>query len=256
MTHKAYKITALTALTSATLLCCVITGRVDRNVIATADAMVEQSSEANDKAEEVFAVETTTVVTTKTPETTTTEKTTARKATTTEVTTTCITTTTVTTTESIPENQGSISLQELEISFDMDVSKPTGLSRDDFIYIMEKLPYDRNGYFSRNAGVIWDECNQRGVNEIFVCGITAWESGWAQVAGFGTNNYFGIRGGNYTTEADGIRGLVSLLADNYLYEGGVCYNGPTITGVGYYYCDPDEWPDKVYGCMALIVESI
>lgn len=306
MTLKTQKYTALAALASATLLGSFCGARLMRATPAT--AMVEQSSEAQSKAEEEcseiqttiqseqketsketeesktseMATNKTETETSRKTEMTTINETTSKSSSTakqvtskassiTEATTTKIASaqTSISTTaeakevdessdnpnESANTNAGSISLDDLKISFDMDVSVPTGLSRDDFITLIEKCPYDKKGYFSRNAGVIWDECNELGVNEIFVCGITAWESGWGRVAGFGKNNYFGIRGGKYATEADGIHGLVSLLAKRYLHEGGSCYHGATITGVSHCYCEPNEWPKKVYECMSMIVSS-
>lgn len=274
MAHKYQKLT-LTALIGATLLCCAFTSSTTQGMdVRTKAILSEQNSEANAKAEESSETQTTGVkerttvaegqTTSITPISTTKVTTTKATTTTTAIETTVVSTTDLigsdmeetTVTEDFLESQEFISLESLEISFDMDVSVTSGLSREDFIYVMENLPYDYCGYFSRNAGGIWDECQQYGVNEFFVCGITAWESGWGQIAGFGSNNYFGIRGGSYATEADGIHGLVSLLANNYLHEGGSCYNGATITGVGHCYCDPDLWPTKVYECMKLIVTSV
>lgn len=148
-----------------------------------------------------------------------------------------------------------IPIEELQIDFDMDVSKPTGLSKEDFVYLISSIPCDYCGYFKRNSDVFWEACNEMGVNEIFACAITAWESDWGRIAGWGQNNYFGIAGGNYQTEAEGIRALVTLLANDYLDESGSYYNGKTITGVSYYYCEPEEWPYRVYEDMCTIVSG-
>ena len=159
-------------------------------------------------------------------------------------------TATTTTTEVM---QTYMPLEELTIDFDMDVSQPTGLSKEDFMTLINNLPCDYCGYYKRYGEVFWETCNELGVNEIFACAIAAWESDWGRIAGWGKNNYFGIAGGNYATEADGVRALVTLLANDYLNESGTYYNGKTITGVSYYYCEPEEWPYRVYDDMRVIV---
>lgn len=171
---------------------------------------------------------------------------------TTQKTTTAMTTTAVTTTTTEPEEQY-MPLEDLIIYFDMDVSQPTGLSKEDFMTLINNLPCDYCGYYKRNGEVFWEACNEMGVNEIFACAIAAWESDWGRIAGWGKNNYFGISGGSYATEAEGVRALVKLLAHDYLDESGTYYNGKTITGVSYFYCEPDEWPYRVYDCMCTIV---
>lgn len=218
-------------------------------------------SETNSKVEEM--AKTTTVSTFTVPRVTTmvTVESTKPQTTTEVVTTTQTTvvetsqvatecTTTQTTAMEVAESY--IPLEELQISFDMDVSKPTGLSKEDFVKLIDNLPYDKYGYFSRNAEVFWEECNEKQVNEIFACGIAAWESGWGKTSGFGKNNYFGIRGGSYSTEEEGVKALVNLLSSKYLNENGSCYNGKTITGVGFCYCDANVWPNKVHDCMQMI----
>jgi len=151
------------------------------------------------------------------------------------------------------DNSEWISTDDVTISYDMDIAKPTGLSKDDFVNLIANLPYDYYGYFERNAGLIWELCQQKSVNEIAACGIIAHESGWAKVSGFGQNNYFGIRGGNYSSEEEGLRAFINMLSDKYLSESGPYYKGKTLYAVGLTYCDGDVWPGKVYGCMKLIL---
>lgn len=163
-----------------------------------------------------------------------------------------------TTTSAIDDSQyepetGWISLDELTISLDMDVSKPSGLSKADFVTLMNMLKYDYNGYYKRNAELIWTLCQEYGMNEIFACGIIAQESGWARVAGWGKNNYFGISGGRYATEEEGLTAFIKLVGNSYLDENGKYYKGKTMHAVGITYCDGTNWPKAVYGCMNLIM---
>lgn len=240
MTRSSRRIvTMLLVATAMMFFTCYITEKIAGNRNVHAENIIE-TSKAESKAEETTTSNTTTT-TTVTSTVTTKKSTTAAK-----------TTEAVTTTMTEPEEQY-MPLEELIIYFDMDVSQPTGLSKEDFMILINNLPCDYCGYYKRNGEVFWEACNEMGVNEIFACAIAAWESDWGRIAGWGKNNYFGILGGSYQTEAEGVYALVSLLANDYLDESGTYYNGKTITGVSYYYCEPDEWPYRVYDCMCTIV---
>lgn len=152
------------------------------------------------------------------------------------------------------QNQDWITLDEVQISLDMDISQPTGLSKEDFVKLINNLPYDKKGYFKRNAETIWSMCQEKGVNEIAACGIIAQESGWGKCHGWGKNNYFGISGGSYSTEEAGVRAFITLLGDKYLHKGGKFYKGKTLHAVGLTYCDGTKWPKAVYGCMKMILK--
>jgi beta-N-acetylglucosaminidase len=71
-----------------------------------------------------------------------------------------------------------IKIEDVRISFDMDVSKPTGLSKEDFVTLVTNMKYDKTGILEKNAGVIWECCQKYNVNEIFVLGICGIESAW------------------------------------------------------------------------------
>ena len=45
-------------------------------------------------------------------------------------------------------------LEDVKISFDMDVSKTTGLSKEDFITLVQNMRYDKTGILEKNAGWI------------------------------------------------------------------------------------------------------
>ncbi|MBR3133715.1 MAG: glucosaminidase domain-containing protein [Clostridia bacterium] len=85
------------------------------------------------------------------------------------------------------------------------IAEPSGVSRNDFIEYCSNMKYDTKGYFSRNAGMIWDYCHKliydqngnivsNGLNEYFVLGVAAYESNWGTSnASLTKNNAFGRR---------------------------------------------------------------
>lgn len=152
-----------------------------------------------------------------------------------------------------------IPLSEVKISFNMDVSKPTGLSREDFIELVTKMRYDRTGILEANAGVIWDCCQKYNVNEIFVLGICGIESAWCSAPQHQrTHNYASLMSKGklipYASDAAGFEALIKLLGQNYLTPGKGVYHGKTITGVGTSYCNTTTWPPKVYKCMQQVFQ--
>ena len=246
MTRKT-KVTAI--ITAVTVLLISANYSNNRNVITAEYNSAEFSAEskAEEKSYDIIVESTVPILTT-----TTTVQTTAKL--TTQITTTTNSTETTQENDYIQEYDDSewISIDEVTISLDMDISQTTGLSKDDFVVLMTNLPYDYYGYFERNAELIWVLCQEKSVNEIAACGIIAHESGWAKVHGWGNNNYFGIRGGSYSSEEEGLRAFINLLSDKYLSESGPYYKGKTLYSVGLTYCDGNVWPGKVYGCMKLI----
>lgn len=152
-----------------------------------------------------------------------------------------------------------IPLSEVKISFNMDVSKPTGLSREDFIELVSKMRYDRTGILEANAGVIWDCCQKYNVNEIFVLGICGIESAWCSAPQHQrTHNYASLMSKGklipYASDVAGFEALIKLLGQNYLTPGKGVYHGKTITGVGTSYCNTTTWPPKVYKCMQQVFQ--
>lgn len=145
-------------------------------------------------------------------------------------------------------------LEDVKISFNMDVSKTTGLSREDFILLVQNCKYDKTGILEKNAGWIWDCCQKYSVNEIFVLGICGIESGWCSAPQHQrTHNYASLMSGGklipYATDEEGFEAMIKLLGQRYLTPGASFYHGATITGVGQCYCNPTSWPKKVYTCM-------
>lgn len=152
-----------------------------------------------------------------------------------------------------------IKLSEVKISIDMDVSKTTGLSQEDFVELVAKMKYDRTGILEKNAAWIWECCQKYNVNEIFVLGICGIESGWCSASQHQrTHNYSSLMSGGklipYSSDEQGFEAMIKLLGQKYLTPGGGLYHGKTIAGVGTCYCNPTSWPSKVYKCMTQVFE--
>ena len=152
-----------------------------------------------------------------------------------------------------------IKLEDVKISFDMDVSKTCGLSKQDFISLVENMKYDRTGILAKNAGYIWEYCQKYSVNEIFVLGICGIESAWCSAPQHqNAHNYSSLMSGGrlipYATDEEGFEAMIKLLGERYLTPGASFYHGATITGVGRCYCNPTSWPGKVYTCMQYVFQ--
>ena len=150
---------------------------------------------------------------------------------------------------------------DIKISKNMDISKRTGLSKEDFKEIIKNLKSDKSKFFYRNADTIYDLCEKYEINEIFFCGLIAAESGW-NIAGNhrSTHNYISLMSKGklikYSSEQEGLEVAAKKLHQNYLTPGGKYYNGKTINGVHKRFCPvSDTWDDLVYGCMKYIVKA-
>lgn len=157
-------------------------------------------------------------------------------------------------TEEYVEVKEYIKIEDVKISFDMDVSKTTGLSKEDFITFVQNMKCDRTGILAKNAGWIWECCQKYSVNEIFVLGVCGIESAWCSAPQHqNTHNYSSLMSGGrlipYATDEAGFEAMIKLLGERYLTPGASFYHGATITGVGTCYCNPTSWPGKVYTCM-------
>ena len=86
-----------------------------------------------------------------------------------------------------------ISIEEITISKDMDLSKRSGISKEDFKIVMTNLKTDTSGFFKENSDILYDLCEKYEINEIFFCGLIAAESGWNIASNHrNTNNYISM----------------------------------------------------------------
>ena len=64
-----------------------------------------------------------------------------------------------------------IQIDEITISKGMDLTKRTGISKEDFKELMKNLKVDTSGFFYENSETIYDLCEKYELNEIFFCGL-------------------------------------------------------------------------------------
>ena len=149
------------------------------------------------------------------------------------------------------------SIKDVKISKTMDLTKRTGLSREDFIKLISGVKADTSGFFENNAGKIYDLCEKYSINEIFFCGLISAESGWNIASNHRkTHNYISLmRNGkliSYGSVNEGLEVAAQKLHYNYLTPGGKFYHGKTLAGVKTCFCPSSTWIDLVYGRMKQI----
>lgn len=149
-------------------------------------------------------------------------------------------------------------IENVKIMRDMNLSIRTGLSKKDFITLVNNVKYFKGTAIQSNAGFIWECCKTYNVNEIFILAVFAQESGWGKdKKHIATNNYGSMMHGGkliqYASAQEGMEANIKHLGENYLSKNGRFYNGPTLDGVKTKYCPTDPWTEGVYGCMVKIL---
>lgn len=153
-----------------------------------------------------------------------------------------------------------ISISEVKISRNMDLTVRTGLSREDFIKLISGVKQDTSGFFEQNAGTIYDLCKEYSLNEVFFCGLISAESGWNIAQNHRTtHNYISLMSNgkliHYASVESGLREAARKLHTNYLTKGGKFYYGKTLSAVKTKFCPASStWVDLVYGRMSQIVK--
>jgi hypothetical protein len=152
-----------------------------------------------------------------------------------------------------------ISIDEVKISSDMDITQFCGLSRDDFIKLISDCKADTAGWFEAHAGQIYDLCHKYQLNEIFFCGLISAESGWTIASNHrSTNNFISLMSNgrlkSYSSEEEGLEVAAITLHNNYLSEGGSFYYGKTLSAMNTKFCGSATWVRLVYGRMKQIVK--
>lgn len=162
-------------------------------------------------------------------------------------------------TQSNLQTESTVKIEDVKISFNMDVSKTTGLSQQDFVTLIQNLKSDKTGILAENAAWIWECCQKYNVNEIFVIGVCGIESGWCSAPQHqNAHNYASLmKNGKlikYSSDKEGFEAMIKLLGEKYLNSNGRYYHGATITGVGTCYCNTTTWPGKVFKCMQQVIK--
>lgn len=143
---------------------------------------------------------------------------------------------------------------KVSISREMDLTKRTGLSKEQFKKLIKNVPQDSSKFFYNNADIIYDLCANYQINEIFFCGLISAESGWNIVGNHRkTHNYVSLMSGgkliHYSSTSEGLTVAAKVLHNNYLTPKGKFYGGKTLAGVQKKYCPSGSWIGLVYGRM-------
>ncbi len=163
------------------------------------------------------------------------------------------------------------------LDFNMDLSKPSGLSLEQFKKILTGNPGDTQGVLASNAEFFYYCERQYGINGVFLASMAIHEGGWGtskiandkkNLFGYGaydSNPYGGAS--NFSTYAEGIDLVARVLVKNYLhqkgeeiYDGqianGTYYNGPTLTGVNTRYATDKNWANAVFKWMTYLYNRL
>ena len=164
-------------------------------------------------------------------------------------------------TEETEKEQEYIEPKDVTISKNMNLTKRTGLSKEDFKKVIKNLKQDKSKFFYENADTIYDLCEKYQINEIFFCGLIVAESGWNIAPNHrNTHNYISLmyKGKliKYSSTEEGLEVAAKKLHENYLTPGGKYYGGKTIAGVQKRFCPASTtWDDLVYGSMKYVVAA-
>lgn len=163
--------------------------------------------------------------------------------------------------EETKKEQKYIEPKNVKISKNMDLSKRTGLSKEDFKKVIKNLKQDKSKFFYNNADTIYDLCEKYQINEFFFCGLIVAESGWNIAPNHRkTHNYISLmyKGKliRYSSTKEGLEVAAKKLHQNYLTPGGKFYGGKTIAGVQKRFCPASTtWDDLVYGSMKYVAAA-
>lgn len=150
--------------------------------------------------------------------------------------------------KSVKNQMKSLKEEPKDIVFDpQDVTKESNISTEEMTKILE-------GTSLQKLAPTFVECEKKyGVNAIFLCSIAALESNWGNSRrAVEDNNYTGLGvysdtavGMNSDTPEGNIHATAQRLAENYLKEDGMFYNGLSVFAVNTKYCVGCTWGMKV-----------
>lgn len=162
------------------------------------------------------------------------------------------------------------------LSFNMSLNKPSGLSLEQFKKVLTDSK-DTKNIFEENAEYFYYIEKQYNVNGIFVAAVGIHESAWGtsriannkkNLFGYGAydlNPYNGAY--SFTDYSESIDLLARVFVKYYLnpkgtsiYGGekatGSYYNGPTLTGVNKKYATDKNWANAVYNHMKYLYNKL
>ncbi len=163
-----------------------------------------------------------------------------------------------------------------ELSFDMSLNKPSGLTIEQFKKVLTDNK-DVNKIFENNSDYFYYIENEYNINGIFVASIGIHESAWGtskiaknkyNLFGYGaydSNPYNGAY--SFSSYSESIDLLARVLVKYYLnqkgtliYDGQVAsgkyYSGNTVSAVNKKYATDSNWANGVYSHMKYLYEKI
>ena len=159
----------------------------------------------------------------------------------------------------------------------MDLTKPSGLTLEDYKQILSNNSLDTFKIIEDNAENFYNAEQKYGINGIFLASIAIHESAWGTSAiardkknlfGFGAYDRDPYQMANtFEDYSKGIDEVAKYLVKNYLnksgttiYDGeiatGIYYNEPTLAGVNTKYCTDKDWATKLFKYMDMLYSKL
>lgn len=165
----------------------------------------------------------------------------------------------------------------IKVNSAMDVNKPSGLSREDFVRVLSNHREDKDHIIEQCDEFFYEAEQNYNINGLFLASIGIHESNWGTSnISKQKNNLFGYGSydsspfsSSYTFESYqyGIDLVAKVLVKYYLNEPGTAifdnevavgsyYNGPTIAGVNVRYASDTNWSNRVYSIMESLYREL
>ncbi len=159
----------------------------------------------------------------------------------------------------------------------MDLTKPSGLTLEDYKKVLSGNAEDTNKVIEDNAEAFYNAEQKYNVNGIFLASMAIHESAWGtskiandkkNLFGFGAYDRSPYESANtFESYSDGIETVAKYLAKNYLNTAGtkiyddetatgMYYNEPTLAGVNTKYCTDKEWATKLFKYMDMLYSRL
>lgn len=165
----------------------------------------------------------------------------------------------------------------LSLKPEMELNKPSGLTKDDFRKVLSGIDNDANRIFEKNSDVFFEMEQKYNINGIFLAAMGMHESNWGtSTIAQEKKNLFGF--GAYDSSAyessvafqdykEGIETVTRALVKNYLHEAGTeiydgerangtYFNGPTLAGINVRYASDQNWATRIYNIMASLYAKL
>lgn len=163
------------------------------------------------------------------------------------------------------------------VSEDMAINRPSGMSLEDFKTALSNNSLDRNKIFEDNAEVFYNMEQKYGINGLFLASIGIHESGWGtsniaankkNLFGYGAYDWDPYNMSySFETYEEGIELVAKMLVKYYINSPGTpifenqtavgsYYNGSTIAAVNIRYASDKEWHTKVFNTMNNLYKKI